>query len=351
MKKFLILLFLILSNVVFIYAQNNIVPSCQIHVDGDLPEDRNGKLKKTIKMNAEFLLQAFENAILTNSDPVLERKSIVDTGMQELLSLWHNKSQMFCQQTEVFATLIKNSSAIKDKKHDCVYELRDIPVYLTEEAELPKSLNVLFNAEGKIVGMTFGLDKEFIRNITDGSQKEGIDLTRKKIVLSFLENFRTAYNRKDIDFLNKVYSDDALIIVGRTVQRKNNDVIALTNSDFKGLATNTVEYVKTSKKDYLSKLNTIFKTSDYVNVDFENVRINRHPDGTRLTENLYCINLVQSWTSERNSGSTYHDDGYLFLLVNFDDQNNPTIQIRTWQEMKKTAPNEIITINNLNNYR
>ena len=211
---------------------------------------------------------------------------------------------------------------------------------------MQKVLNILFNGQGKICGFTFSLDTKIIRNITD-KEGSGIDLARQKIIRRFLEEFRTAYNRKDMAFLEKVYSDDALIIVGRTIQKKDNK-IELTNSDFKGVSKKNVEYLKTSKTVYLNRLKSVFNANDYIDVEFDSIEIMKHPNTSKRYENQYCINLEQSWTSSKKNGAGYHDDGYLFLLVNFDDLDHPTIQIRTWQDMKNTEPEDRITIHNIN---
>ena len=48
------------------------------------------------------------------------------------------------------------------------------------------------------------------------AQKQSdLDYARRQIIVDFIENFRTAYNRKDNVMLNSVFSDKALIITGR----------------------------------------------------------------------------------------------------------------------------------------
>ena len=52
-------------------------------------------------------------------------------------------------------------------------------------------------------------------------------------ILDFLERFRMAYNSKDINFLEKVYSDDALIIVGTVLKEKQGSEDMLKGVDIK----------------------------------------------------------------------------------------------------------------------
>jgi hypothetical protein len=65
----------------------------------------------------------------------------------------------------------------------------------------------------------FGLEITQYKNVINSNSV--IDKTRREIILNFIENFRTAYIRKDIDFIEKVFSEHALIITGRVVQQQN----------------------------------------------------------------------------------------------------------------------------------
>lgn len=347
MKKKFYLFFLFLGLAVnHLYAQDGDDSSIILHVEGDLLEDRNGKLKEKMAENARIFLDALNNAVMmTGTSPVISSKIMTETAQQEFQTLWKN-GQFCCEQNLVNATLVMYSDqGVKDKK-ECAYEIEGIPVQMQVEDGEPKALNILFNGQGKICGLTFGLNTKMLKNIADKDDSE-IDAVRKKIIRRFLEEFRTAYNRKDMAFLEKVYSDDALIIVGRTIQKKDNQ-IALTNSDFKGVSKKNVEYLKTSKSVYLRRLQSVFNTNDYIDVEFDSIEIAKHPNTSKRYENQYCINLEQSWTSSKKNGAGYHDDGYLFLLVNFDDLSQPTIQIRTWQDMKDTEREDRITIYNIN---
>ncbi len=346
-KSFYLLFFLLGLAVNHLYAQDGDDSTIILHVEGDLPEDRNGKLKEKMSENARIFLDALSNAVLDiGTSPVIGSKIMTETAKQEFRTLWEN-GQFSCNQTEVNATLVKYSHlAVKDKK-ECAYEIEGIPVAIQKQEDaVPKVLNILFNGQGKICGLTFSLNRTITRNITDKEGSE-LDLNRQGIIMRFLEEFATAYNRKDMDFLKKVYSDDALIIVGRTIQKKDNK-IALTNSDFKGVSKKNVEYLKRSKSEYLDKLQSVFNANDYIDVEFDSIKITKHPNLSQRYKNQYCINLNQYWHSSKKNGTSYKDKGYLFLLVNFDDLDHPTIQIRTWQDMKDTEPDDRITIYNIN---
>ena len=44
---------------------------------------------------------------------------------------------------------------------------------------------------------------------------------------------------------------------------------------------------------------------------------------------MYGVTLKQEWNSSR-----YSDVGFIFLMIDFQDENNPLIQVRTWQPEK-----------------
>ena len=184
MKKGFYILILLAGLAVNLYSQNEDDSVVQLYVDGEL--SGNEKLKNTMRENAISLLTAVEKAVITGEDPKLEKKIIAEEGMRDLMDLWKHKSQFYCKSSEIYATLLKYSETVVNK-NECAYEMRDISVKVqNEEDEIPQTLNILFNRQGKICGLTFGLDADFIRNITDGTQGDSTDLARKKIVMHFL---------------------------------------------------------------------------------------------------------------------------------------------------------------------
>lgn len=141
------------------------------------------------------------------------------------------------------------------------------------------------------------------------------DLRRRQLILDYVEQFRTAYNQKDIKFLEQVFSDDALIITGRVVMQKHEE----------GFTTPKVVYNKQSKQQYLTNLRGTFKRAKYIKVTFDDIEVMRHP----TNPNFYGVTLHQGYTS-----SNYHDDGYLFLLWDFTNEDRPMVHVRTWQPDK-----------------
>ena len=135
------------------------------------------------------------------------------------------------------------------------------------------------------------------------------------MILDYVEQFRTAYNQKDINFLNQVFSDDALIITGKVITTKHAE----------GFTSQKIQYNKQSKEQYIKNLRGVFARNSYIKVTFDEIGVMRHP----VNPNFYGVTLLQGWTSGK-----YHDDGYLFLLWDFTNESAPQIHVRTWQPDK-----------------
>lgn len=84
-----------------------------------------------------------------------------------------------------------------------------------------------------------------------------------------------------------------------------------------------VEYQKQTKKEYIDKLeNRIFKYNKYINILFEEIKILQD----KVYKDIYGANLKQFWNT-----INYKDVGYLFLMIDFYNENTPIIHVRTWQ--------------------
>lgn len=140
------------------------------------------------------------------------------------------------------------------------------------------------------------------------------DARRRQLILDYVEQFRTAYCTKDMPFLQQVYSEDALIITGHVVKvkpsRENNFI------------SSTTKYSVQDKKTYLKKLAQVFRNNRTIRVTFDEIKVQMHP----TEADWYGVTLHQGYTADR-----YHDDGWLFLLWDFTDEDNPTIHVRSWQ--------------------
>lgn len=146
-----------------------------------------------------------------------------------------------------------------------------------------------------------------------GGLQEG-DAKNRQVILNYMEHFRMSYVTKDIDFLEQLFSEKALIIVGNVVKQ------ATVGHNY--LSSKQVRYNVRTKREYLDRLREIFEKNKAIDVEFTDFTIKRHP----TKEGIYGVSVKQRYASD-----LYSDEGYLFLLWDFREQTAPKIHVRTWQ--------------------
>ena len=157
------------------------------------------------------------------------------------------------------------------------------------------------------------------------------------MILNYVEHLRTSYTTKDIDFLEQLFSENALIVVGTVVH-------TTPQKEANYLPSAQVVYNVKSKRQYLDRLKEVFKANQNIDVRFSKFHIMRHP----TQQGIYGVSLRQEYHSD-----LYSDDGYLFLLWDFRDETAPKIHVRTWQPRMQPdhtllPENEIFSIRNFN---
>ena len=257
----------------------------------------------------EFNSAQYENRMLDFSDI-----AITEQAKEYLGDLWGN-CHFRVSETEIIQPLLRT---------DSYWQVRNIPIVMCpyEEAkyddELYQELVINMSPQGDIVDIHFAISSHLYSKVIKSNQEE-TDLNRRLQIVDFVERFRTAYNKKDIKFISDVFSDDALIIVGREIKR-----VAADNNSL-NLNTPRFEQVVKTKSEYIKSLSRVFATNRTVKVDFSDIKIVKHPEKT----NYYGVTLKQGWSADR-----YGDMGYVFLLVDFRNQAEPIIHVRTWQPEK-----------------
>ena len=201
------------------------------------------------------------------------------------------------------------------------YEIRGIKVRVRlgeTQGDDIQELVFVFNFRLFIENIQFAMEEHhYQRLIEEGRELD--DMVFRQQVLSFIEDFRTAHNRKDIAYLEKAYSDGALIIVGRVLEReeKSDDYLR-----YSSLSEQKIEFIKLSKKQYIDRLRTVFKLNSFVRILFDEAQIIRHSK----YKDIYGVKLKQRWNS-----SNYSDEGYLFVMIDFHQADRPLIHVRSWQ--------------------
>lgn len=231
-----------------------------------------------------------------------------------------------------------------------------------------------FDSDRRICNIAYGLGQ----TAEDDILNKGVWSPRtRQVLMNFLENYKTAYALKRLDYLRDLFAEDALIIVGSTTKKTEYVPLSSVQSGNYGYGsggngggsygsggarggasrsgsggatarvgertgkwqtatytprytpemtkkiTETVRYTKYDRDSYIKNLSRNFARNEYVNIRFMNNDV-RKVGGKG--EEVYGIRITQDYYS-----STYSDHGYLFLQVDVNDPDNPVIYIRTWQ--------------------
>lgn len=308
MKKFILILCAVLTFSQFSLAQITFQFSDGIY---------NQTLKTQVERNVSTLLTEINRAE-QNRTGLLNLNSVRIDGnaANGLRSLWKN-IHFCCEWKNNVQSCIQDFTG---------YEIRQIPVIMkpldnTYKGELHKELTISFNKQGIITGVRTAIDNNSYLSVLQGG-KANLDMRMRREILKFVEDFRSYYVEKNATALEEIFGDDALIITGRVIK-------TMGKSQTDGVSQQVKEkvfYCKQNKQQYINNLKALFRSNEYINVDFSEIELMRHGSNP----NFYGVRLRQKWASQRYSGSQYSDDGYVFLLWDFTDQTQPKIHVRTW---------------------
>lgn len=167
----------------------------------------------------------------------------------------------------------------------------------------------------QITHVAMGLGREAMNDVVLG-HLDWSEKSRTRIV-GFLEDYRTAYATKNLEYLDKVFDDNAVIVLGKRLQ-----VAPQLNKE--GYMNNhRVQFTQLTKREFLRNLLRQFQSKDYINLHFSQNRIYQLQKGVER----YGIEIKQDYYS-----SNYGDTGYLTLIFDLTNPDQPVIHVRTWQE-------------------
>lgn len=177
-----------------------------------------------------------------------------------------------------------------------------------------------FDRDGKIANIAFGLGKDTEESILGNANWPE---TARKTIVSFMENYKTAYSLKRIDYIRDIFDDNAIIITGRvskqsTLYRGREGAARISNNEI-------ITYNRQTKDEYLANLARCFASNEFVNIRFSDNEVMKPGKG----KEMYAIQIAQDYYS-----SNYGDHGYLFLEIDINNPQKPLIILRTWQPKK-----------------
>ena len=274
-----------------------------------LAMSENNKASLSISNDANINNEGYKQVIDKISNAIIQKDYV---GIENLFS---------GEGYAIFEQLIKygqarlldspNLSFMKMNDGVCCRNLMMSFSFANNNRKFVENVVFVFDDQQKVSNITFGLDQQ---SISDILSKKAWDDNSKMQLIGFLENYKTAYALKRLDYINDIFSDDALIITGRVVKRTVENEVMRNNQ--------YVEFTRHNKQDYIKRLSRIFSSNEYINLKFANTDLAKMGKGGEL----YGIQIRQDYFS-----SHYGDTGYLFLMVDLNNPDKPIIHVRTWQ--------------------
>ena len=247
---------------------------------------------------------------------------VTEEAKETINTIW-SSSKFRCIKENIKETMLKTSSG---------YEIRNLPVALDS---LQEEIVLAFNTQGIVSDVFFSVSQHQYKNVT--SRNAVIDETRKNIIRDFLETLKTAYMKKDADFIDMVLSDKALIIVGKTVKQTDKKSFRITDTNKHTLyseGSNSTSK-RMTKSEYVNGLRGVFKRNKNILINYKDIEILPHRKSGY--ETFYGVRLKQKWQADN-----YSDYGILFFVIQFRENDNPLIWVRVWQDANSTPASEQI---------
>lgn len=264
----------------------------------ELRETENQKYKKTI--------DAVVSAIKTKNG----------TGIDKYFT--PEGYEIYQKLIEYGSAKVKDYSELSFTRMGGDVIVRSIPMSFTFKNGSVRTFveDVVFtlNSVGKISNISFGLGKEATRAIM-ARDKWGDTIQQQ--VINFLEVYKTAYALKRYEYLETLFADNAVIIVGRVVMQASK----YPDADRYG-AHKIVIKTRYTKAKYMEHVKKCFDSNEFINIRFARTSVTK-----KNREQIFGIQLKQYYNS-----SNYGDEGYLFLQVDMRNPSEPVIMVRTWQE-------------------
>lgn len=289
--------------------------SAQYTTSFTVTELDNGELCREIDINVSRLLTEFNVAEHNKAKPNISDMGVTAEAIPTILKLWED-CPFRCADTDVVERAIQTPRG--------EWQIRNIHLIMmpqTKEQDSWKKYQeavITVDNKGEIVDFHLAVNPDLYIKVMSGASDVD-DFVQRQLILEYVERFRNAYCLKDINFLQQVFSEDALIITGKVITSVKSDVNRMSMNNKK------VIYSRQSKKQYLTNLERVFRNNKHINVLFDEIKVVKHP----AKADFYGVTLKQGYSSDH-----YSDEGYVFLLWDFSNVDAPQIHVRTWQPDK-----------------
>jgi hypothetical protein len=275
-------------------------------------ETADAALRRTMQNNANAVFDAIHSAYSSERNILtISKDHAIEDAIEQIQALW-STSHFYYKKPDTTGKSGDSgaSAAYRVLKSAKGYQVRNIPVFFKQgetKEEQNQDIAIEFTPQGRISDVYIAIPMhQYLRILGTGNTVT--DLRRRQKILEFLDNYRTSYYRKDIEYIKQVFSEDVLIITGRKLEKSGDRL-------------DNYEYIQQNKDEYITRLEGVFKRNSYISVKLDSIEVNTpYKDPA-----IYTVSLRQEWNS-----SYYSDAGWLFLIIDFKYENRPMIWVRAW---------------------
>ncbi len=251
--------------------------------------------------NLFILFSMLDNEYLDNESIFTDEKII--KRIEQVIDCNHTKLLDYPQKVQI-------------NKTDFGWEARQFGVSVSCEGFPTRNETVVidFDETGKIYNFGYTINPA-LHELFEAQGTAAGDWDYRQIAIKFLENYKTSYTTKNIEDVETLYSEDAIIITGKVVKRTKLD--KEIDTDF---SDEEIIYFKKTKQEHIASQKQVFANNRFVWLQFDTFNISIAP-----INKMYGVSMQQNYFS-----TTYKDEGYLFLLIDFRGEQ-PLIHVRNWQ--------------------
>jgi len=164
--------------------------------------------------------------------------------------------------------------------------------------------------------------------------QEDKEARRKAFINDFLEYYREAYQKEQIEYLRIFFSSDALMITETKQLSKVGKEIAPNSTKAR-----PYKLLVENRETYLSKLKEVFDKNNGINIGISKILIRKHPK----YPDIYGVYFSQIWDDSGTMKNLENQmPGYIFLMLDFkNSEMTPIMHVRTWQPQSNiTKPSD-----------
>jgi hypothetical protein len=271
---------------------------------------------RIMEQNAKAVFDEINNASRENRNLRFSTANITNDGITHTHALWA-VSKFHCVEPAHIENVNINSYG--------GYQIRNIATFF-KDVEQSQDVVVDFDRAGRVSNISIAIKKTQHKEIMQTGNAV-TDFRERQIIVDFVENFRTAYNLQDINYIDTLFNDDALIITGKKLTVRTGD----------GLYATKTTYTNQNKQQYINKLRNAIMAKDSrgnnvnkLTVDFDRITlIKSENEKDTGRDKVYLVRLWQKWDSKGRIN--YSDEGWLTLVIDF-NESDPTIWVRAWED-------------------